>query len=66
MSVHESELIENGRLIIQYRRVVWDYERRERFLSSSERAELTNARREYNRLLKERKKLVAASQQRLF
>lgn len=66
MSVHERELIENGRLIVQYRRVVWDYERRERFLSSSERAELRNARREYNRLLVARKKLVAASQQRLF
>lgn len=66
MSVHENELIENGRLLVQYRRVVWDYERRERFLSSSERAELRNARREYNRLLAARKKLVAASQQRLF
>jgi len=66
MSVHESALVENGRLIVQYRRAVWDYERRERFLSSSERAELRNARREYNRLLKERKALISASQQRLF
>lgn len=65
MSVHESELIENGRLIVQYRRLVWDYERRQRFLTSFEQSELISARRELARLRLERRRLVAAAQLRL-
>lgn len=66
MSVSEKALIENGRELVAVRRSIWDLERRQRFLTVSELAMLSNFRRQYRRLLAARKALVSQSQQRLF
>lgn len=65
MSVHENQLIENGRLIIAARRRVWDLERLGYRASDYEKSLLRQARREYHSLLKERDMLISKSQIRL-
>lgn len=62
MTITEQNLIENGKLIIAARRRVWDLERRQRYLDSAGLTELTNARREYRRLLAVRKAMAEVSQ----
>lgn len=66
MNVHEDMLIENGRKLINERRLVWDLERKYRNKSSFYEEELKKARRRYRELLAERKELVRLSQQVMF
>ncbi len=60
--ITEHQLVENGRRLLAARRQMWDLERRSRFLSEFEKRELAAARREYRRLLAERKELSKSAQ----
>ena len=60
--ITEHQLIENGRRLLAARRHLWDLERRSRYMSEFERQELAAARREYRRLLDERKALSGSAQ----
>lgn len=66
MSVSQNALVENGKEIISVRRLIWDMERRRRFLRNDELATLRDLRRTYRRLLAARRALVDQSQMRLF
>lgn len=60
--ITEHQLVENGRRLLAARRHMWDLERRSRFMSEFEKQELATARREYRRLLAERKELSKSAQ----
>lgn len=60
--ITEHQLVENGRRLIAARRHMWDLERRSRFMSEFEKQELAAARREYRRLLAERRELSKSAQ----
>lgn len=60
--ITEHQLVENGRRLLAARRHMWDLERRARFMSEFEKQELAAARREYRRLLAERKELSKSAQ----
>lgn len=66
MSVSQNALVENGKELISVRRLIWDMERRQRFLRNDELATLRDLRRTYRRLLAARRALVDQSQMRLF
>lgn len=67
MDITEKDLVEQGRQLVIARRRVWDLERQlvRSFYSSLVRSELTVARREYRRLLAERKGMVYVAQGKL-
>lgn len=68
MSVSEQQLIEQGAKLITARRHLWDLERRLglRSWDSFLKHEVTLARREYTRLLRERKDLQVKAQGNFF